>query len=386
MTGAIGRPARGPARADRSTRARPASSCKARWSPPTARSSASTANWCEKLPGLIDKLDTHADQAGLGRRQRQRACSARTARAITSFANDGLAQVGPTLAELRALVRDLRRVSDRLDGNPAGYVLGRDAPEGVRTRNEHRHATRLHRRRVAARSPAARRRCWPAARILRGKQATARRSMRPRRACSADPAWPTVTWQLPVPRPHAARMVDSPRIAVRPTPGELQVYKGAQLGQAAPATCSQDARAARASRTPAGSPPSPARAAASPPTTSWCWTCAASSPTTPAAPVPAATIEVSAKLLHAQRPAASSPRARSCRPAPRAAHRRRRGGARVRPGAGRDQPATIVGWTLAERRRARSAASAHRSALSRWPAPLASARITRSARSGGTSG
>lgn len=43
----------------------------------------------------------------------------------------------------------------------------------------------------------------------------------------ADPAWPTVAWQLSVASPTAARVIDSFRIAVRPTPGELQVYKGA---------------------------------------------------------------------------------------------------------------------------------------------------------------
>ena len=44
---------------------------------------------------------------------------------------------------------------------------------------------------------------------------------------AADPAWPGVTWQLSTTRPTAARMLDSSRIAVRPVPGELQVYKGA---------------------------------------------------------------------------------------------------------------------------------------------------------------
>jgi cholesterol transport system auxiliary component len=43
----------------------------------------------------------------------------------------------------------------------------------------------------------------------------------------ADPAWPAVNWQLEIARPQASRMLDSLRIAVRPTPGELQVYKGA---------------------------------------------------------------------------------------------------------------------------------------------------------------
>ena len=44
---------------------------------------------------------------------------------------------------------------------------------------------------------------------------------------AADPAWPTVRWQLTISPASAARVNDSLRIAVRPTPGELQVYKGA---------------------------------------------------------------------------------------------------------------------------------------------------------------
>lgn len=43
----------------------------------------------------------------------------------------------------------------------------------------------------------------------------------------ADPAWPNVTWQLAIAPATAARMSDSLRIAVRPMPGEIQVYKGA---------------------------------------------------------------------------------------------------------------------------------------------------------------
>jgi len=44
---------------------------------------------------------------------------------------------------------------------------------------------------------------------------------------AADPAWPHVDWQLSISPPMAARMVDSQRIAVRPTPGQIEVYKGA---------------------------------------------------------------------------------------------------------------------------------------------------------------
>ncbi len=50
----------------------------------------------------------------------------------------------------------------------------------------------------------------------------------------ADPAWPSVAWQLGTSRPSAARMLDSSRIAVSPVPGELQVYKGAAWARTPP--------------------------------------------------------------------------------------------------------------------------------------------------------
>lgn len=49
-----------------------------------------------------------------------------------------------------------------------------------------------------------------------------------------QPSWPTVDWQLVVPRPNASALLDSPRIVVRPTPGELQVYKSAIWTQPLP--------------------------------------------------------------------------------------------------------------------------------------------------------
>lgn len=82
----------------------------------------------DKLPGLVAKLDstlTRLDAAAGG----ASAVIDENRAAIHSFANDGLAQLGPTLTELRALVRDLRRISDRLEGSPARYLLGRDAPK-----------------------------------------------------------------------------------------------------------------------------------------------------------------------------------------------------------------------------------------------------------------
>lgn len=50
---------------------------------------------------------------------------------------------------------------------------------------------------------------------------------------AVDPGWPAVNWSLVIAKPTAARVVDSPRISVRPTPGELQVYKGASWSQPA---------------------------------------------------------------------------------------------------------------------------------------------------------
>ena len=48
-----------------------------------------------------------------------------------------------------------------------------------------------------------------------------------------DPSWPTVDWQLVLVKPSAARVVDSPRINVRPSPSELEVYKGVSWAQPA---------------------------------------------------------------------------------------------------------------------------------------------------------
>ncbi len=63
--------------------------------------------------------------------------------------------------------------------------------------------------------------------LLGGSKDSASMIFAPDPRVQADDAWPQVDWQLSISHPEAARMVDSLRIAVRPTPGELQVYKGA---------------------------------------------------------------------------------------------------------------------------------------------------------------
>lgn len=56
----------------------------------------------------------------------------------------------------------------------------------------------------------------------------------PEARADADPAWPSVSWQLGITRPAAARVLDSSRIAVSPVAGELQVYKGAAWARTPP--------------------------------------------------------------------------------------------------------------------------------------------------------
>lgn len=76
--------------------------------------------------------------------------------------------------------------------------------------------------------------------ILGGKQKAPTTLFAPDPRVQADPSWPSASWQLSIGRPEAARMVDSMRIAVRPTPDELQVYKGASWAKM-PADMLEDA-------------------------------------------------------------------------------------------------------------------------------------------------
>lgn len=81
-----------------------------------------------KLPSLVGKLDRTLDKLESASEGANGIVNENRA-AIRSFTSDGLGQVGPTLIELRALVRDLRQVTDRLDSGPASYLLGRDRPK-----------------------------------------------------------------------------------------------------------------------------------------------------------------------------------------------------------------------------------------------------------------
>ena len=78
----------------------------------------------QKMPELVDKLDRTLAQLELAANN----TNGMIAENRAPLAN-GVQQLGPTLSELRGLVRDLRRVAGRLDKNPAGYVLGRQQPK-----------------------------------------------------------------------------------------------------------------------------------------------------------------------------------------------------------------------------------------------------------------
>lgn len=81
-----------------------------------------------KLPGLVDKLDrTLAQLDSLS--SNANGVLANNKDALNALGNQGLSQIGPTLSELRSLLRDLNRLSNRIGNNPAGFVLGHDQPK-----------------------------------------------------------------------------------------------------------------------------------------------------------------------------------------------------------------------------------------------------------------
>ena len=82
-------------------------------------------NLVRELPGLIARLDSTLMRLDSAAGSADAILGENRA-AINSFANDGLAQLGPPLTELRGLIRDLRQISDRLENNPARFLLGRD--------------------------------------------------------------------------------------------------------------------------------------------------------------------------------------------------------------------------------------------------------------------
>ena len=47
---------------------------------------------------------------------------------VETAARRGVDEIGPTLRDLRATLQSIQHVTDQLQANPAGYLLGRDHP------------------------------------------------------------------------------------------------------------------------------------------------------------------------------------------------------------------------------------------------------------------
>lgn len=80
----------------------------------------------KELPQLSAKLNASLD--AIERLSTDAAALVEDNRAaLTGFSQQGLSQVGPSLIELRALLEDWRRISQRLEQNAPGLILGRGA-------------------------------------------------------------------------------------------------------------------------------------------------------------------------------------------------------------------------------------------------------------------
>jgi phospholipid/cholesterol/gamma-HCH transport system substrate-binding protein len=81
-----------------------------------------------QLPALVAKLDKSLDHIESLSRNADTLIG-NNSDSLSNFSSQGLTQVGPALNELRGLLRDLDRISARLESNPAGFVLGKSKPK-----------------------------------------------------------------------------------------------------------------------------------------------------------------------------------------------------------------------------------------------------------------
>jgi len=82
----------------------------------------------QRLPELIERLDHTLSGLDSAASSLDGILSDNRA-SVQQFASESLPQLGPTLAELRALAEDLRQIGERFDAHPLRYLLGRDAPK-----------------------------------------------------------------------------------------------------------------------------------------------------------------------------------------------------------------------------------------------------------------
>ncbi len=80
------------------------------------------------LPEILAKLDRSLTEfESLSRHAN--ALVAENRNAVQQFGQSGLPQVGPTLAELRSLLRQLNRVAAKIEDSPSNAILGGPTPE-----------------------------------------------------------------------------------------------------------------------------------------------------------------------------------------------------------------------------------------------------------------
>jgi len=81
-----------------------------------------------ELPALVAKLDRALGELEAASTSAN-AILTDNREAISDFSQEGLGQVAPTLRQLRGLIRELDGLVDRVEKNPAGFILGREQPE-----------------------------------------------------------------------------------------------------------------------------------------------------------------------------------------------------------------------------------------------------------------
>ncbi|GAB2662409.1 MlaD family protein [Arenimonas aestuarii] len=82
----------------------------------------------QELPGLVDKLDATLSQLESASKNANGILN-ENRDSWAEFSQDGLGQVGPTMRQLRGLIREIDDLANKLENNPAGYLLGREEPE-----------------------------------------------------------------------------------------------------------------------------------------------------------------------------------------------------------------------------------------------------------------
>ncbi|WP_295364720.1 MlaD family protein [Arenimonas sp.] len=82
----------------------------------------------QELPGMVRKLDATLTQLEAASRNANGILEDNR-EAWGEFSQDGLGEVGPTMRQLRGLIREIDDLANKLENNPAGYLLGREQPE-----------------------------------------------------------------------------------------------------------------------------------------------------------------------------------------------------------------------------------------------------------------